>query len=224
MSEVNSIMENAGASAPKKRRSICDIINKVKKVLPTGEHRCVVVPDCDYTQSKLVIGNFKRHILTHLSKEYVLLGLGDAEVSKAEEKKDPILPVRMSPVRLLGGLVKLTTLNGLPFKFVEWEGMQDIIRPYCEVMNLTVNCHNIPQFVAKTAARIDKEISTEVAGRMLSLKADIASKMYRSVLGLNAQFVDCNGDLQKRTLGECWYEFDSNTIFKNFIYFCFSRH
>ncbi|XP_062541736.1 uncharacterized protein LOC134209737 [Armigeres subalbatus] len=106
----------------------------------------------------------------------------------------------MSPKRLLGGLVKMISVNGLPLIGIDWEGMQDVIQPLCEAMNLTVNSHNMRQYVSKVAAGIDKEISMEVEGRLLSLKADIASKMRRSVLGLNAQFVDSKGELQKRTL------------------------
>ncbi|XP_062554312.1 uncharacterized protein LOC134219563 [Armigeres subalbatus] len=190
----------ADSSAPKKRRSIAEIINKAKTILPTGEHRCVIVPDCVYIQNKLVVGNFKRHIQTHHPKEFQLLGLGEVDSIKCEKERDPVIPVRMSPKRLLGGLVKMISVNGLPLIGIDWEGMQDVIQPLCEAMNLTVNSHNMRQYVSKVATGIDKEISMEVEGRWLSLKADIAFKMCRSVLGLNAQFVDSKGELQKRTL------------------------
>lgn len=55
--------------------------------------------------------------------------------------------------------------------------MQDLIRPYNEALNMTVNSHNrCNQYVAKTATAIDKIIASELTGVMLSLKADIASK------------------------------------------------
>lgn len=194
--------ETSEATPPKKMKGpTAKVIQNVIEVLVTGEHKCTLVDGCAYKQTSLNVANFKRHMKKLHPQEYSDLPFEDKPTTaELAPKKDGCVTTHMSKVTFLSALVKLVTVDGLPFISMSWEGMQELIHPYCEAFNLVINNQNITDYVQRTAIEIDKVLREELKPRMFSLKIDAASKMHRSVLGINCQFIDEKGVQVKRTL------------------------
>lgn len=187
----------------RKRRGIADIIESVTKKLAYGGFRCAAVENCSYTQATYSVGNLKRHIQKLHPREYEILNLGTSQSNAhPAERQDPKISVRMSRERLFGGVIKCVSLHGLPFSFIHLEGIKDLVDPYCEALKVSINDKNVHQYLGKVASAIDTIIKDDVCGKMISLKIDAASKMYRSVLGINAQLITEEGEYKKLTLGK----------------------
>ncbi|XP_062538921.1 uncharacterized protein LOC134207217 [Armigeres subalbatus] len=84
-----------------------------------------------------------------------------------------------------------------------WSGFRDIINPISNALGVVVNSHNMRDFVNNTAQNIKKIIRSEVSEKIICLKVDAASKLYRSVLGVNCQYMlDGVIELFERHTGE----------------------
>lgn len=209
----HSIGSTSGVGCDRKRKHIDSTIEEkptkksvvlahTKQIVINAEKMvaCALEPNCSYTQKVFRSQNFARHFrLTHPSA-YNLLCIGEPTL-KADGTTDPAIIIRTSKQKVVGGVVKLHTLHGLPFNAVEWEGFRDILEPQLKAFNLTINRHNITEYIKTTADGIDWLIKQELAGVTVSLKLDIVSKMYRSFLGVNCQYVSNRGIITKRTLG-----------------------
>lgn len=162
------------------------------------------IQGCSYVQKTWKTSNFVRHFKTLHPRDYNLLNLGDpvSEEQPPEKKKrsDPSVSVAISKVTFIGALVKLVTIHCLPFASMMWNGLRDIINPLSKALNVVINSHNIRDYVDRTSQNIKQIIKTEVEGKFVCFKVDAASKLYRSVLGVNCQYV-LDGQLVKRTLG-----------------------
>ncbi|XP_062553618.1 uncharacterized protein LOC134218522 [Armigeres subalbatus] len=199
--EVTTVERKPGESRNPSKRSI--IRNYTQELFVNGKHniRCVLVDNCEYSQKLFLQTNFERHFRLCHPAAYELLCIGPAAAKHSSSNAEPAITIRMTKQRLIGGVVKMVTIHGLPFEFTEWDGFQEIVEPLLKAFNLTVNRHNIKQYVAKAAEGIDCLIIQELHGLMISLKMDIVSKMYRSMLGINCQYINNTGAVVKRNLG-----------------------
>ncbi|XP_062698896.1 uncharacterized protein LOC115266423 [Aedes albopictus] len=174
-----------------------------QELLLNGESvtRCILEDGCDYIQKVFRQSNFERHFRLCHPVAFDVLGIGPPSEKSSSPNTEPAISIRMTVQRLLGGIVKLVTVHGLPFEAMEWEGFTEVVGPLLKAYNLTINRHNITKYVAKAAEGVNWMISQEVNGRMISLKLDIVSKMYRSMLGINCQYINNSGVVTKRNLG-----------------------
>lgn len=76
--------------------------------------------------------------------------------------------------------VSFTLFNAPPFR--------DLTILHSINAGLTINASNIVIFIALTAQRIRTMLSSNLENKMFSIKLDIATKHYRSVLGVNIQY------------------------------------
>lgn len=191
-----------GASKHVSKR--CIIESYTQEVVINGEcvYRCVLEDGCDYLQKVFRPSNFERHFRLCHPMAYDLLNIGPLAGKSTSPNTEPAITIRMTVQRLLGGIVKMVTIHGLPFEATEWEGFQEVVGPLLKAYNLTINRHNITKYVSKAAEGINFMISQELKGKMFSLKLDIVSKMYRSMLGINCQYINNSGVVVKRNLGE----------------------
>lgn len=175
-----------------------------QELLLNGESvtRCILEDGCDYVQKVFRQSNFERHFRLCHPVAFDVLGIGPPSEKSSSPNTEPAISIRMTVQRLLGGIVKLVTVHGLPFEAMEWEGFTEVVGPLLKAYNLTINRHNITKYVAKAAEGVNWMISQEVNGRMISLKLDIVSKMYRSMLGINCQYINNSGVVTKRNLGK----------------------
>nr|XP_029732038.1 uncharacterized protein LOC115268145 [Aedes albopictus] len=161
---------------------------------------CTLEPNCTYMQKVFRSQNFARHFRIAHPSAYNLLCIGEPSLNK-DDNPDPSVVIRTSKQKVVGGIVKIHTLHGLPFEAVEWEGFRDILEPQLKAFDLKINRHNVTEYIKTTDDGIDWLIKQELAGLTVSLKLDIVSKMYRSFLGVNCQYVSNHGIIIKRTLG-----------------------
>ena len=66
-------------------------------------------------------------------------------------------------------------------------------------VKFTVNAKNIREKIGEKANDVRYRLKLEVKGKLVSLKADVATCHDRSIIGVNLQFIS-NGKIQLRTL------------------------
>lgn len=116
-----------------------------------------------------------------------------------------LIKINMTAKHFTEACVKLVTINGRPFTIFKDSGMRDIIEPIMKSLHLTVNSENIKDLINDKANEVKNVIIGEIRNKFISLKIDSASRLGRSVIGINAQYI-CNGKIHLRTLA--MYEVD----------------
>ncbi|XP_044595707.1 uncharacterized protein LOC123272777 [Cotesia glomerata] len=110
--------------------------------------------------------------------------------------------VALNKTTLKTALLKLVTINGRPFSILQDEGMRMILDPLISRMpeKVIINEETVKDDVINTANNIKKTIQKEVKEcNLVSLKVDIASRLGRSFLGVNIQYIR-GGKIIIRTL------------------------
>lgn len=95
--------------------------------------------------------------------------------------------------------VELVTVNGMPLNAVECSGLKHFFDPICQKLGITINRHNIREHIMKKSENYRLLIIKEIENKILSLKVDSATRLDRSVLGINIQF-EKNNQICVRTL------------------------
>ncbi|KFM77682.1 Zinc finger BED domain-containing protein 4, partial [Stegodyphus mimosarum] len=85
---------------------------------------------------------------------------------------------------------------------LEYSGFKKILNPIVNAIgnHFSVNSENIKLLIPETAVKIVSEISTALEKKVISLKIDIATRLNRSILGINAQLI-IGGRINLFTLG-----------------------
>nr|XP_012151014.1 PREDICTED: uncharacterized protein LOC105663859 [Megachile rotundata] len=113
---------------------------------------------------------------------------------KRKTSKEPVIAIAMDKDRVIDALVEMTTVNGRPYSAVEDSGLRKILNPILYALrtqhgiNTSINRHNIRDFVHYEAVQLKEKVKNEIEGRMLCLKLDSATRLDRSLLGINIQF------------------------------------
>ena len=112
--------------------------------------------------------------------------------------------VRVDLPTLKEACLELVIVNGRPFKMIDDSGFRKLLDPMLEALSghnkkACVNAENIREKVTLRASRIRKEIQQELGASFFSLKVDVATRLDRALLGVNAQFVS-EGKVMLRTL------------------------
>ena len=109
------------------------------------------------------------------------------------------LNVTLDALTFQEACVELVTRNGRPFSLMDDSGFRKIIDPITKVIGVSMDRKSVQELVALKAERLRDAIRTEVQGKLICLKMDIATRCERSFLGINIQYVD-KGKLHLRTL------------------------
>ena len=96
---------------------------------------------------------------------------------------------------------ELVIINGRPFKLMDDSVFRKILNALLEGMraNFTVNTENISEKTGGKANDVHYRIKLKVEGKLVSLKADVATCRDRFILGSNLQIIS-DGKIQLRTL------------------------
>jgi hypothetical protein len=97
--------------------------------------------------------------------------------------------------------VEMVTVNGRPLSIVADSGFRKILDPILDAMpgSVSINPHNIRDGVHEIATKLREMIKVEVKNKLVSVKVDGASRLDRSVLGVNIQYIN-DGKIVLRTL------------------------
>lgn len=91
--------------------------------------------------------------------------------------------------------VDLVTVNGRPFSILNDSGFLNIVNPIKRALEQTrketfsISPESIKKKVTKEANNIRKEISEEVKNNMISMKIDAVTRLDRSFLDINIQYI-----------------------------------
>ena len=88
----------------------------------------------------------------------------------------------------------MVTVNGRPYKIVEDSGFRKLLNLILQALSdsgnkMCINSENIREEVFMLASKIKKEIKENICEKFISLKIDIATRMDRTVLGIDIQFI-----------------------------------
>lgn len=128
---------------------------------------------------------------------------GQAEQPKINTLLKPVnISIVITPEELKAACLELITVNGRPFSMLEDSGFKkivDCITDGYKNEKITINKENIRKMIEPTAEKCKDKIIKECKNKMVSLKVDAASRMSRSFLGINIQFL-IDGKITLRTL------------------------
>jgi hypothetical protein len=181
----------------------------------TGKSKCLLL-NCQSTFSGKVISNLKRHLMSShkgiLSESNqqnahqlpasssVSSDISNNSVSISINNNRKKVKVCIEPHNYIKGCIKLIAENNISYNTFNSEGFRLISTPIDSAIGRTMNSDNLSKIMADTSNNIRSQISAELKLRLVCLKVDAATKHQRSILGVNAQFLD-NGKMEIRTLG-----------------------
>ena len=131
--------------------------------------------------------------------------------------------VQMNVKTLKNAFFELVTINGGLLKLMDGSGFREILNSLLEGMRakFSVNAENIREKIGVKANDVRYRIKLEMEGKLVSLKADVATCRDRSILGVNLQFIS-DGKIQLRILAmkalkENYIGFYLKTVFDEII-------
>ncbi|KAL5233767.1 hypothetical protein ACI65C_001177 [Semiaphis heraclei] len=195
--------------------------------ISTNECVCQI-PDCvNPIRTGSHSGNLENHVKVFHKDEYLLLlkekerltgsklkrdGCFNSTVSKKQKvgpldnmiivTKKTLSNVSLSKQKLIEACVQLVTINGRPFTLMEDSGFKMIIDPLLDAIggDFRINSRNIRNHVKEHAYDIVKNIKLDVYKRLVSLKVDCVTRLNRSIIGVNVQYIK-DDKLNIKTLG-----------------------
>lgn len=168
--------------------------------------------NCKYFQTILNIGNFIRHFRKKHPEASNKSGL--LKDDDVPEKKPRIVAKRMVAMDrplFIESIIKLVTYHHLPLACVEWEGLKQLIDPLAAAVEVTINRNTLKSHLQGITVEIRKALAQEMRFKLVSLKIDSASRLNRSVLGINVQYA-LKGKVVIRTIGTIKLPFSSIVI------------
>lgn len=149
------------------------------------------LPNCNKEFNGCVKSNLKRHIAS-VHK----LCFASKECGSATTKK---ITIAMDAEILIRACLKLVTISSLSFETFNAEGFRDIVDPIANALGVTINATVIKEKLSEAANKVKDTITDELHQKTFSLKVDSATRHGRSILGVNAQFIQ-NEKIVIRTL------------------------
>lgn len=119
--------------------------------------------------------------------------------------KSELPKVSTSLAELKSACVEMVTVNGRPFTAIDDSGFRKILDPILNAVNSlnrtkdTISAANIKSLIPTKCEEFKNQIIEETTGIMISLKVDAATRLHRSFLGINIQFLKL-GKIEIRTL------------------------
>lgn len=108
-----------------------------------------------------------------------------------KSKPSKNVSINITSMDIKDACVEMITLNGRPLCLVEDSGFRKIIDPILAALKppITINVENIRREIFKKAKDLKDAISKELKYRIFSIKMDTATRMDRSILGVNVQYI-----------------------------------
>lgn len=195
-------------SAPSKKRprkprtrnaeeeeTMAKLVKKFCREPVTKKGQCLV-DDCRSKPITWRPYNLKRHLKQMHSKDYKRLFAEEIDIDKATQ---------IELFNVVQDAVALVTVDGLPLTVFHASGMRGFISPRLKFLQsngykISINRWNVLQEVEKVSNYIEGQIKKEMAGKMISVMYDVATKGTLSVLGVNATYI-VDGNIVCRSLG-----------------------
>ncbi|XP_017487229.1 PREDICTED: uncharacterized protein LOC108375596, partial [Rhagoletis zephyria] len=156
-------------------------------------------------------GKYTENLTRHIKREHAdiseeiigeKIGKNDSnqnDITQYIVSKPPSATVSVAKQDLVDGCIELVTKNGRPLKLMEDSGFRKIIDPLCKAVGISINRLNIKEEILKRAAKLRSVMTSKLDNRLLSIKVDCVSRLDRSIIGINPQYIE-NGDIIIHTL------------------------
>jgi len=162
-------------------------------------------------------GNMESHLFTKHKELRVEIEMKKELVSEqAEAKRKNELPkeasssvpalkkirIEMDIQYLKKSCVELCTTNGRAFKLMDDSGFRRIIEPILVALpdKEAISAESIREEVILSAEDYRKSLRKEIEGKLVCIKLDCCTRLDRSILGINCQFINDRGQICLRTL------------------------
>lgn len=165
---------------------------------------------CDTTMIGNHAANLERHLKRFHNEEFENVQRKKIKLNKNDEPmpstsglqispkgpldkfvKSDFLKVKLNKEKILEACVELITVNGSSFEMLEYSGFKKILNPIVAAIdkNFSINSENVKLLIPETASKIVTKIRTALEKRIFPLKVDIATRLDKSILGINAQLI-----------------------------------
>lgn len=131
--------------------------------------------------------NMERHLTTiHQMKFH--------NPATAFPKKEMILKIRMSPAKLFRAYVCSLSVDGRPLASVNDVGMRMLVDPMLDAfkeakVHLNLSVPTVKRYLFRYTDAVKTEIRNEIGDSIVHVKLDLATRMKKSILGVNVQFM-----------------------------------
>jgi hypothetical protein len=161
---------------------------------------------CKAEYSGLNKSNLKRHLIDNHKQQAEDTNVQYRPKRPATETSQQEPPVKklkkLCASEFIKSSVELVVINLLPFSIFSMSAFKDLIYNHEVATGITMNYANAQKYVQQAAQKVKDKIKSEVKDRMISLKVDVATRLGRSVLGVNIQFFSLTENkIVVRTIG-----------------------
>lgn len=169
---------------PEEQKTLERLLQTFQRDVVTKKGNCLV-PDCRSANLTWQPYNLKRHLKQMHTQKYNVLFPEEANSEKSAE---------IELFNAVQDAVELVTVNGMPFSMLSSSGMRGYIDARLKVLrstgyHISINRSNIVVEIEKVSKHIENEIKAEMAGKLICLMFDIATKATLSVIGINATYM-----------------------------------
>lgn len=162
------------------------------------------VNTCNIDGCQLVItndhlGNLCRHVKSYHKEKFMEYQMSIVNERVISKHKTQSIHIKVNKDDIEQACVELITNNGCSLNLINSRAFQKIISPITIALNMSINSENVKSNIGLMASKIKTQISIDLKNRLFSLKIDEASRLNRSIVGINVQFIERNS-IQIKTL------------------------
>lgn len=113
-----------------------------------------------------------------------------SSTGNSSRRKSTNICISMNKYEFLLCCVGLVTVKNIPFRIFDDERFfKKLIHPYEDIFKTNINSKNIVEKIRIVANNIKESISKCINKKMICLKIDVATRMDKSILGINIQYI-----------------------------------
>lgn len=143
--------------------------------------------------------DFKEDYFTDISSSKCKKTTGKVHKHQKEKQQQidemNFIKLKITKKDLEDSCVELVTVNGRPFSILNDSGFQNIINPIKSAIEdkykqkFSISSESIQKKVSEEADEIKKKISDDIKNILISMKVDSVTRIDRSFLGINIQYI-----------------------------------
>ncbi|CAG9820729.1 unnamed protein product [Phaedon cochleariae] len=153
--------------------------------------------------------NLKKHLIrshNFTEDQFGTITSVNKSSNQPNVKEMNTIKIEITKEILIDACVELVTVNGRPFSLMEDSGFKKILEPIkaglsrkTKDKHFSLSSESIQKYVTREADDVRRKIIEEVTNCMVSVKVDGVTRIDRSFLGINIQYIK-NGQIVLRTL------------------------
>lgn len=156
--------------------------------------------NCDGSYNAQSTTNLKRHLAkehSEMLKQFEKQNREEAsaECSSSKKRKTDVVKVQFEVCKdtFIKNCINFVTKQNLPFSFFDSEEFKYLTEATFKFLDKDpITSRNIMDYVAEKYNKLKQELIQKIRNRMLCIKIDAATRLNRSVLGINVQVLEEN--------------------------------